>query len=183
MSKNVLVITGSPRKGGNTELMADAFIKGAEEAGHGVIKFEAGLETIFGCDACDTCWSTGHACTHDDGFRKLEPLLEAADVIVFASPIYFYGIPAQLKAPVDKLYAYLSPACKRPLKIREMYFLVCGETDIVREFNGAIDTMGCTARFMEWKFNKVLIVTEVSKPGDILDTGNLEKAEELGRSL
>ncbi len=183
MNRNVLVITGSPRKGGNTEMMADAFIKGALETGHSVNKFEAGLETISGCDACDTCWSTGYACTHDDGFRKLEPLLEAADVLVFASPLYFYGITAQLKCVLDKLYAYLSGDCKRPLKIREMVLLLCGETDITREFNGAVDTMGCSARFMEWKFNKVLTVTEVCDPGDIADTDGLRKAEEMGRAL
>ena len=59
MSKNILVITGSPRIGGNSDLLADAYIKGAKSTGHTVTKFETGLKKVGPCKACDTCWSKG----------------------------------------------------------------------------------------------------------------------------
>lgn len=56
MNKKVLVLTGSPRKGGNSDLLADALIKGAQASGHTAVKFEAGAMQINGCSACDRCW-------------------------------------------------------------------------------------------------------------------------------
>jgi multimeric flavodoxin WrbA len=87
MGKNILIITGSPRKNGNSDMMADAFIKGALAAGHKTIKFEAAFKKISGCTACDKCWSTGSACVINDDFAGLEPLLEEADMIVLAFPL------------------------------------------------------------------------------------------------
>jgi len=76
MSRNILVLTGSPRKGGNSDLLADAFIKGAKAAGNRVDKYETGLKRIVGCKACDRCYSQGEACVFGDDFNALAPLLE-----------------------------------------------------------------------------------------------------------
>ena len=136
MSKNILVLTGSPRKNGNTDRLAQAFIDGAIEAGHQVQRFDAGRKRINGCTACDACWSKGTACVFTDGFTELEPMLEAADVLVIASPLYWSTFPAQLKAAIDKLYAYVSPACQHPLKIKESALLACGELEGEQIFIG-----------------------------------------------
>ena len=97
LMKNILVLTGSPRKGGNSDLMADAFIKGAIAKGHQVIKFETAKKVIGGCKACDKCWSLGTACVFRDDFAELEPLIEKADVIVLATPLYWFNMSAQIK--------------------------------------------------------------------------------------
>ena len=82
--KNILILTGSPRVGGNSDLMADAFQKGAESTGHKVIRYEAGRNAILPCRACESCFSNGKACVWDDRFsNELAPLIEEADVMVY----------------------------------------------------------------------------------------------------
>ena len=88
----IVVITGSPRKGGNSALMAEAFIKAAEAEGL--------------CHACETCFKTGKACSFDDDFNVMAPYIERADGVVFAMPVYWYSIPAQIKCVIDKLYSF-----------------------------------------------------------------------------
>lgn len=183
MKKNVLVLTGSPRKNGNSDRMAEAFIEGARSAGHQVVKFEAGHKKIGGCTACDHCFTKETACVFSDGFTELEPLLEAADVIVFATPLYWSSMPAQLKAAMDKLYAYVSEACSRPLKIRESAFLVCGECEGMQIFDGIIETYRGIADYMKWEEKGIIAVPEVHRIGDIEKTDGLERSTKLGQTI
>ena len=83
MSKKIVVITGSPRKNGNSFAMTDAFIKAAEEKGHTVTRFNAAMMKLGGCHACETCYSTGKACTFDDDFNTIASAVLEADAIVF----------------------------------------------------------------------------------------------------
>ena len=98
MSRNILVLTGSPRKGGNSDLLADAFIKGAKAAGNRVDKYETGLKRIVGCKACDRCYSQGEACVFGDDFNALAPLMEQSDTLVLVTPMYWFTFPTPLKA-------------------------------------------------------------------------------------
>jgi multimeric flavodoxin WrbA len=89
MGKEILVLTGSPRRKGNSDQLADAFIRGAAEQGHGVHKFEAAYKNISGCRACNMCWSSGtDPCVVKDDFYELAPLLESCETVVFVSPVY-----------------------------------------------------------------------------------------------
>lgn len=183
MSKNILVLTGSPRKNGNSEMLADAFINGARSNGYTVTKFETALKTIHGCRACDTCWSKGTACTFRDGFSELEPLLENADIIVFASPLYWFGMSAQIKAAIDKFYAYSGKVCKNPLKIKESILLTCaGDTDM-ECFAGIIETYKGITKYMKWEDKGILAIPNVYDKGDIEKTDALQGAEKLGASI
>ena len=179
---NVLVLTGSPRVGGNSDLLADAFIRGAEAAGHKVGKFRAGTRQINGCIACETCWKTGRACSIQDDFADLEPLLEAADVIVFASPLYFFGLPAQLKACIDKLYAYRPVRTQRELHIDRAYLLMTA-ADQLPAYDGVIKSIELVLHYLAWENAGMLLVPGMSAKGDIQRTDALGKAEELGRNL
>ena len=182
MSKNILVITGSPRKGGNSETLAKAFAKGAEAKGHIVTMFNAS-KNIGGCKACDTCWSKGRACSFSDGFTELEPLLEQADAVVFATPLYWFSFSAQIKASIDRIYAYVSPNKLRSLKIKESALLACaGDTD-VHVFDGLILTYEIMMRYINWHNAGVLAVPGVMEKGDILQTDALEKAEQFGMNF
>lgn len=100
----ITVITGSAHKNGTSAYLADLFIKGAEEAGHEVFRFDAAFKDVHGCIGCDTCISKG-ACVWKDDMLELNPHILEADVIVFASPIYYYNINAQIKNPIDRFYA------------------------------------------------------------------------------
>lgn len=181
--RNVLVLTGSPRLGGNSDLMADAFIKGAESAGHTVTRFAAGQKSIGGCKACSACWSTGRACVFDDAFAELEPLLENADVLAFAMPLYWYSWPAQLKAAVDKFNAYLVPACKKKLRLKESLLMMCCADETESSFDGAVTTYRQIAGFLKLQDRGTLLVPGVSAKGEITSTGALDRAEALGAGL
>jgi len=181
--KNILVLTGSPRKNGNSEMMADAFIKGAQSVGHDVTKFEAGKKIINGCKACKACWRKGKPCVYQDDFAELAPLLEVADVIVFSTPLYWFGFSSQIKAAIDKMNAYLVADCEKPLKIKESLLMVCGADEGMKIFDGVIATYRLITNYMKWEDKGVLAVPETREKGEIEVTDALEKAEEYGKSL
>ena len=88
MRKKILVITGSPRKKGNSFAMTDAFIKAAEAKGHIVTRFDAAMKNVGGCRACETCFKTGKACSFDDDFNTVAPAILDADAVVFTMSLY-----------------------------------------------------------------------------------------------
>lgn len=179
MPKNVLVLTGSPRKNGNSEAIADAFIKGAAAAGHQTVKFQAAHKKIAGCRACDTCFTKGTPCSVRDDFAELEPLLEKADVIVYCTPVYWFGMTAQIKAAIDRMYAYGN----HPLPVKECVLLSCAGDENTRVFTGVIDNYINIAWYLGWKDRGMLIVPDVNDIGEINKTEALEKAEEMGRNI
>ena len=100
----ILVITGSPRKNGNSATLADHFIKGAKEAGHEVVRFDAAFKKVHPCIACNSCGMNG-PCVFKDDFEFIREHIVGADCVVFATPMYYFGISAQLKAVIDRFYA------------------------------------------------------------------------------
>lgn len=183
MDKKILILTGSPRKNGNSDMLADAFMKGAQEKGHIVNKIEVAKLNVSGCNACDKCWTKDVACVQCDDMAEIEPLLESADMLVLVSPLYFYGISAQLKSVIDRLYAYCVGSCKEPLKIKESALIMCGECDEEKFYSGAIDTYRYTADFMKWEDRGALIATGVSAIGDVLKGDWLTRAQTFGTSI
>ena len=99
----ILLISGSPHKAGTTSVLIKAFSKGAESAGHEVYHFNAGEKEVHPCIACEKCHSAVSACVFRDAFDEIRDMLIEADAVVFASPIYYYGLTAQLKAVIDSL--------------------------------------------------------------------------------
>lgn len=178
--KNILVLSGSPRKGGNSDLMAKAFKEGAESAGHKVAIFEAGQKKIEPCKACDTCFSTGLACTFEDDFRELAPLVQEADVLVIVTPLYFYSFSAQIKSALDKFYAFDSKG--KPLAIRESYLLACCAEDKIEAFDGLVKSYELTAKYCQWEDKGQILVTDVQDKFDILKTNWLDKIKKIAQS-
>lgn len=181
MKKNVLVLNGSPRVGGNSDLLADAFIKGATKSGHEVVKCEVGRKNIKGCIACNTCYSKGTPCSFHDDFNNIAPLIEKADVIVFATPLYWYSFSSQLKAAIDKMYSFIIG--EKKLNIKESMLLVCGEENNESAFDGIITTYKLICSYQKWTDRGQLVVPGVLDKGDILSTDYLVRAEEMGRNI
>ena len=100
----ILVLTGSPRKNGNSATLADSFIKGAKEAGHTAERFDAAFKKVHPCIACNSCGMDG-PCVFKDDFEFVRKHIVEADCVVFATPMYYFGISAQLKAVIDRFYA------------------------------------------------------------------------------
>ena len=121
--KKVLILSGSPRKGGNSDTLCDEFMKGAIEAGNEVEKIFVAGKNIGYCKACYACKDTGVCVIKDDMAEVLQKMLDA-DVIVLSSPVYFYSISAQLKAVIDRTVA-------RWLEFRdkEFYYIMTAAED------------------------------------------------------
>ncbi|MEW6666973.1 MAG: flavodoxin family protein [Thermodesulfobacteriota bacterium] len=139
----VLGIYGSPRKGGNSDQLLDKALDGARSAGAEVEKIYVRDLKISGCIECGGCDQTGH-CVVEDDMQKVYPLLEEADVIFLASPIFFYSVTAQVKALIDRSQAMWArkvltkPAGERDLPSgRRGYLIAVGATRGKNLFEGA----------------------------------------------
>lgn len=174
MSKKIVVITGSPRKNGNSFAMTDAFIKAAGEKGHTVIRFDAALKKAGGCRACETCFSTGKACTFDDDFNEIAPAILEADVIVFTMPVYWYSIPAQVKGVIDKLFSFC--VAGKDIAGKECALITCCEEDDMSVMDGVRIPVERSAALLKWK-----MVGEVLVPG-VLNAGDIEKTDGCSRA-
>ena len=180
-TKNILIITGSARVGGNSELLADAFAGGARESGHTVNIFHSGQDRMSGCLYCDACWSTGKPCVIEDSFNKLWPLLEQADMLVFCSPLYWYTYSGHIKNAMDRLYAYSKKNKPRDLKIKEAMLLMCGESWLKKSFDGPAESYRQMLGLKGWNDCGRLFVTSVHEKGEIAGNSSLKTAEKMGR--
>ncbi|WP_303842469.1 flavodoxin family protein, partial [Selenomonas ruminantium] len=118
MSKKVLILSGSPRKGGNSDFLCDAFMKGAQEAGHDVEKIFINDKKISYCRACYVCRHT-HKCFQKDDMTEILDKMIEADVLVLASPVYFYAIAGQVKTMLDRTLPRWTE-----LKNKEFYYIL-----------------------------------------------------------
>ena len=125
MSKKVLILSGSPRKGGNSDLLCDEFMRGAVESGNEVEKIRVSEKKIGYCSACYFCRDHGVACAINDDMAEVLQKMIDADVIVLSSPVYFYSIDAQLKALIDRMVARWTE-----VKNKEFYYIVtCADNE------------------------------------------------------
>lgn len=113
--KNVLVIMSAGTRLGNTDRLADAYIKGLVERGHSVTKVYLGSMKIEGCRGCGACQRFAHRCAIRDNMQDIYPLFAECDTVVMASPLYFWTITSKLKAFIERLYA-ISTDDKYPQK-------------------------------------------------------------------
>ena len=133
MSKKVLVISTSPRKGGNSDTLADAFAQGAREAGHTVEKITLYDKTIGFCKGCLTCVRTQHCTIHDDAEQIVHKML-TADVIAFATPIYYYGMCGQMKTLLDRS----NPLYSSDYRFRDIYLLAAAAEEDEHTKDGTV---------------------------------------------
>lgn len=181
MSKKVVVITGSPRKNGNSFAMTESFIKAAQEKGHSVTRFDAAMMEIGGCRACETCFSTGKACTFDDDFNKIAPAILEADALVFTMPVYWYSIPAQIKGVIDRIYSLAVGG--KDISGKECALIACCEEEDLSVLDGVRIPMERTAALNKWTMVGEVLVPGVLKPGDIQKTDGCEQAAALAEKI
>ncbi|MDE6213057.1 MAG: flavodoxin family protein [Lachnospiraceae bacterium] len=118
--KRILVVMGGGRPKGNTAQLVDAFVRGAEEAGHSVEKVSLLKTEVKGCLGCNAC-RYGKPCVQKDGFNELAPKIKQADLIVFASPLYFWTISSKLKAFIERFYCIAEEDPEPPYGRYEKY--------------------------------------------------------------
>ena len=181
MSKKIVVITGSPRKNGNSFVMTDAFIKAAEEKGHTVTRFDAALKKVGGCRACETCYSTGKACTFDDDFNMIAPAILEADVIVFTMPVYWYSIPAQIKGVIDRIFSFVVSG--KDISGKECALITCCEEEDMSVMDGVRIPMERMCALNKWKMVGEVLIPGVLNVGDIDKTDGCKKAAALADEI
>ncbi len=173
----IVVITGSPRKNGNSFAMTDAFIHEAEQRSHSVRRFDAAFLKIGGCHACMTCYKTGKACSFDDDFNDIAPAILEADAVVFTMPVYWYSIPAQIKGAIDRLFSLVVGG--KEVAGKKWGLIACCEEDDTTVLDGVRIPMERTAALLQWEKVGEVLIPGVLNVGDIDHTDGCQQAAAL----
>jgi multimeric flavodoxin WrbA len=181
--KHILIVNGSPRKKGNSVILAEQVMLGAKEAGAQVEIFFLHNMSIQPCSACDACQET-QDCTIQDDMQILYPKLRRADAIVIASPIYWFTINAQTKLFIDRWYALEGPQGNVLAGRQVGIVLTYGDTDpFTSGAVNAIHTFQDMCRYIGANIAGI-VYGSATKEGEIQNQpGLLEKAYQLGQKL
>ena len=179
MSEKIVVLSGSPRKEGNTERLAAAFIDGAKSAGKDVVMFRAADMDIGGCLGCCHCFEEKGVCAQDDDMTEVLDALRTADALVLVSPVYYFDMTAQLKLAIDRTFALLSVGT--PIK-KAALLMTCGD-DSKKAADGAVATYKDICSYSKWADAGVIIAAGLHNPGEIDGREELETAKTLGREM
>ncbi len=177
--KNVLILSGSPRRGGNSDILCDEFARGAAECGNHVEKIHVSDKKIGYCRACYYCRDHAGACVLKDDMAEVLQKMIDADVIVLASPVYFYSIDAQLKAVIDRTLARWTE-----VKNKEFYYIItCAD----RAKQSVMTTLDCLRAYADCVSGAVergvVYGTGVYQKGEIKTSPAMKQAYEMGRSV
>lgn len=178
MTKNVLIISSSPRKGGNSDLLCDEFRKGALEVGHQVEKIRLSDYRINFCKACYLCKESG-SCFQRDGMDEILPMIKKADVIVLATPVYFYCMAGQLKTMIDRTVGMY------PLKNKEFYYIVTSADSSKENVEKVVEALrgfavDCTE---DSKERGVIYGLGVTERGEIKDSPAFKEAYSMAKGI
>lgn len=182
--RKVLILMGSPREDGNSTRLAFAFADGASTAGHVVQSIHVPALEIAPCNGCNECLKTATApCSIHDDMEAVYPLLRAADVLVFATPLHFFSWSTPLKALIDRLYC-LAPDRKRNLKGKRSVLLATAADDQPAVFAGLKATYRLIAKYMGWISLGEVLIPGVGEEGEISRAGRaLARAQALGAQV
>ena len=176
---NILVLSGSPRKGGNTDLLVEAFVKGASQRHH--VEVVSGHDyRVNPCMGCNACFrSESNTCAQKDDMPLIYEKMTVADMLVIASPVYFYGLSAQLKAVIDR--------CHNPIRdtfhIKKMALLLVGAATLPELFDSILTQYQLCLNFFKLEDAGRVLVRGVKDKGDINNSEALKKAYELGLNI
>lgn len=178
MGKRVLVLSGSPRKHGNSDRLADQFIRGALAAGNEVEKIYISDKRINGCLGCGACQKNGGKCIQRDDMQELYQKILAADVVVLASPVYFYSWTSQIKAVIDRTFAI-----ERQVENKKFY-LICSAAAPSEEYMQVIlesfcKYIGCFRAGGNSEGGYVFGLN-TNAPADVERTHAMQQAYEMG---
>lgn len=181
MSKKIVILNGSPHMKGNTSALTAAFTKGAESAGHIVTEFFLGSMNINGCKGCFCGGKNPDSpCVQKDDMEKIYPVYKEADIVVLASPLYYWTISGQLKCAFDRLFAVAEcdPDYRNPKK--ESVLIMAAEGHGFEESEYWYDRL---EKHLGWKNLGKVLCGGVMDIGDIEGKPELNTAFELGKSI
>lgn len=175
----IIVLAGSARKDGNTGMLARAFAEGAGRR-HQVEVVSVADYRIQPCLGCNKCYtSEGHRCVQRDDMAAVYEKLTEADTLVIASPVYFYGISAQLKALVDRLHTPM----RNEFGIRRLGLILAGAATLPDLFDPILLQYRMILRFFQLEDIGTVLVSGTKDRGDVLKGDGIQRAYELGSAL
>ena len=173
----IVVLVGSVRRGGNTELLARAFAEGAA-AKHDVELVSVADYSIHPCTGCNCCFtSEGNRCIRQDDMVQICEKLRRADTVVVASPVYFYGLSAQLKALIDRLHTPM----RNTFPIRRLGLILVGAASLPDLFDPIVLQYRMILRFFGLEDIGMVLVPGAREKGDVLSGDGIPRAYELGK--
>lgn len=179
MDKKIVILSGSPRKDATTDRLTAAFIRGAEDVGNKTICFRTADMKMGGCLGCGHCVRTRGVCVQKDDMTSILAALREADVLVLASPVYYFGVTAQLKLAIDRTYALLD----EDLPLREAVLLItCGAaTEEAAAPSVAMFRKICQRMNLEEA--GIVIAPGLHEPDEINGRKELILAQQLGEKI
>lgn len=175
----VLILEGSPRIKGNSSILCDEFEKGAIESGCEVEKIHITRKKVGGCLGCDACQKNGGTCIQKDDMAEIKDKMINADAIVLASPIYFYSMSSQLKALIDRTYAFYTK-----LESKTFYFIITCAAPDESYTKTMIDALhGFTCCVPNSIEGGTVIGTNSSSAGDVKQSKAMLDAYNMGKSI
>ena len=179
MSKHVLIINSSPCKGGNSETLAAFFAKGAEEAGHKVETVYLREKNYSFCKGCLACLKVGHCVIGDDAV-EIAARMHDADVLVFATPVYYYSVSGQLKTMLDRA----NPLFDSNYAFTKAYLLAAAAEDGEKTVEGTVKAVqGWVDCFERCELAGTVFAGGVNGVGDIAGHPALEEAYQMGKEV
>ncbi len=176
----IVVLTGSPHERGTTALLADKFCEGAEESQHEIHRFDTAKLNIKPCLGCDYCLSNDGECVYNDDMIKIQPYLLEADAVAFVTPLYYFGMTAQLKRVIDRFYAVNG---KLRRKTKKACLISAGSNNDQWAMEGLSTHFKTICRYLKWQVSGELLVPGASVREDVEDSLYGEEAKNLGRDI
>ena len=176
---NILILSGSPRKGGNTDLLVEAFVKGTSQKHHVevVSVHDYKVNPCMGCNACFK--NEANACVQNDDMSLIYEKMSRADMLVIASPVYFYGLSAQLKAVIDRFHNPI----RDTFRLKKMAMLLVGAATLPELFESILAQYRLCLNFFKLEDAGRVLVRGVKDKGDIMNTEALHEAFHLGSNV
>lgn len=179
MSKRVLILSGSPRKNGNSDILCDEFARGAIEVGHKIEKVFVNDKKIGYCKACYHCRNNDGKCIIKDDMSEILEKINLADVIVLASPVYFYSINAQMKAVIDRTLAMWTQ-----IKDKDFYYIMTAAEGDKSVMDVTLECFRGFAKCLDGSKEKgVIYGTGVYEAGAVKTKNTIYEAYKMGKEI
>lgn len=179
----LLAINGSPRLGGNTDLLLQAALDGAREAGARTELVQLSGLSIAECDGCHACWD-GADCVKQDDMNAIYEQIAQADAILFGTPVYWYGVTGLMKLLLDRMVYFNTPANRPLVRGKPAGVVVPFEEHDPAMADGVLETFRKSLAYLEMTFAGAVVVPGVTELGEVRDHAEaLAQARELGRRL
>lgn len=176
----IVILSGSPHKKGTSARLVEELMAGALEHGHEVKRIDCAFRQVAGCRGCDYCVSHEGQCVQKDDMTEIRPEILAADLVVFASGVYYFGMTAQIKAVIDRFYA-----CNTPLmesKKKAALLLTCADTDPA-VMEAPVAHYHAICNYLGWKDVGMVLGVGLGCRADAEQSDYPAQAHQLGLSL